>query len=179
MWRHVHDIFKQQGANNVTWVWCPNISSSSTLLLNTLYPGDSYVDWTCLDGYNKYSSWLNFDQIFNGVGITWLFKSYDQLVALAPSKPIMIAEFASLEAGDGGTKKGQWLKDTFLSIVPTKFPKIKALVYFNWDNRDPSKSFVIQSSQKSIDGFAQGVGSSLYAPNNYSNLNTSPIPPLP
>ena len=23
-WRHVHDIFVDQGATNVTWVWCPN-----------------------------------------------------------------------------------------------------------------------------------------------------------
>src|SRR3712207_8531028 len=23
-WRHVHDIFTAVGANNATWVWCPN-----------------------------------------------------------------------------------------------------------------------------------------------------------
>lgn len=53
-WRHVHDIFTQNGVTNVTWVWCPNISSPTTRPMASLYPGDAYVDWTCLDGYNKY-----------------------------------------------------------------------------------------------------------------------------
>src|SRR4029079_13040147 len=29
-WRHVHDIFTRVGATNVSWVWCPNISSNET-----------------------------------------------------------------------------------------------------------------------------------------------------
>jgi hypothetical protein len=53
MWRHVHRIFTRVGAENVTWVWCPNVEySTSVKPLASLYPGDSYVDWTCLDGYN-------------------------------------------------------------------------------------------------------------------------------
>lgn len=33
MWRHVHDIFNQEGTKNVTWVWCPNITSDETTLM--------------------------------------------------------------------------------------------------------------------------------------------------
>ncbi len=52
-WRHVHDIFTAVGANKVTWVWCPNIDPNRIFLdLASQYPGDEYVDWTCLDGYN-------------------------------------------------------------------------------------------------------------------------------
>src|SRR6185503_12337426 len=70
-WRHVHDIFTQQGANNATWVWCPNCADNTTTPFGELYPGDSYVDWTCLDGYNwgTYSSktnWQTFGQVFAG-----------------------------------------------------------------------------------------------------------------
>lgn len=177
MWQHVHTIFTQQGATNVTWVWCPNISSSSTLLVSGLYPGDAYVDWTCLDGYNKYTTWLNFNQVFNGIGITWLYHSYDTITALAPNKPLMIAETASLEAGDGGTKKGAWHRDMLLTQIPTYFPKIKAIVYFNWDDRNAANTFPIESSPASMDGFASGISSSFYPANIFSNLNTSPIPP--
>lgn len=180
MWRHVHDIFVAQGATNVTWVWCPNISSSSTVLMSQVFPGTSYVDWTCLDGYNKYTgTWLNFNQVFDGVGITWLFHSYDQITALAPTKPLMIGETASLEAGDGGAKKAAWFKDMLWTQIPNNYPKIKAIVYFNWDDRNTANTFPIQSTQSSMDGFAAGIGSSLYPANDYSNLNTSPIPPLP
>ena len=53
-WRHVHDIFTEVGATNATWVWCPNIDLTRKLQtpLQDLYPGDDYVDWTCLDGFN-------------------------------------------------------------------------------------------------------------------------------
>ena len=54
-WKHIVDIFRSVGANNVSYVWCPNFIYPSTTTWPTyasLYPGDSYVDWTCLDGYN-------------------------------------------------------------------------------------------------------------------------------
>ena len=65
MWRHVHDIFASVGATNVTWVWCPNVTApdgtSTTPPLVQLYPGDAYVDWTGLNGYNwGGSDWESF-----------------------------------------------------------------------------------------------------------------------
>jgi hypothetical protein len=135
------------------------------------------VDWTCLDGYNKYSTWLHFSQVFNGEGITWLYHSYDQIVALAPAKPLMLGEFASLEAGDGGAKKAAWFRDALSTQVPIYFPKVKAVVYFNWDDRNPAMTFPIETSQQSVDAFREAIGASIYPANIYSNLNTSPIPP--
>ena len=67
----MHDIFTAVGANNATWVWCPNIDPNNGLHdLGALYPGDAYVDWTCLDGYNwgtnpvKPDRWRSFDQLY-------------------------------------------------------------------------------------------------------------------
>lgn len=178
MWRHVHDIFTQNGVTNITWVWCPNISGSTTLPLSSLYPGDAYVDWTCLDGYNKYSTWLNFNQVYNGVGINWLYASYNEMLSVAPNKPIIIGEVASLEAGDGGTKKAAWIRDAYLTQLPQYFPKIKGVLWFNWDDGSAANTYPIESSQPSIDAFAQSVAAPYYPANLYSNLNTSPIPPL-
>ncbi len=48
----VHDIFASVGATNVTWVWCPYVDPSSKQNQRRSIPGDDYVDWTCLDGYN-------------------------------------------------------------------------------------------------------------------------------
>ena len=177
-WRHVHDIFTQNGVTNVTWVWCPNISGNTTLPMASLYPGDAYVDWTCLDGYNKYDSWLGLNTVFTGSGISWLYNSYQELLAVAPTKPIMIGEVASLEAGDGGAMKAAWINDALSTQLPTNFPQIKAIVWFNWDDRNPAYTFPIESSQASIDAFATAVGSIYYAGNDFANLNTSPIPPL-
>ena len=177
-WQHVHDIFKQNNVTNVTWVWCPNISGPTTRSMASLYPGDAYVDWTCLDGYNKESTWLGFHTLFTGSGINWLFNSYQEILAVAPTKPIMLGEVASLEAGDGGAKKAAWITDAFITQLPTNFPKIKAVVWFNWDDNNPAYTFPIESSQASVDAFANAIKSEYYAANDFASLNTSPIPPL-
>ena len=179
-WRHVHDIFTQNGVKNVTWVWCPNISGGTTLPMASLYPGDSYVDWTCLDGYNKYTgAWLGFNTIFTGSGINWLSNSYQEILAAAPSKPIMIGEFASLEAGDGGPLKAAWITDALITQLPNNFPAIKAIVWFNWNDGVPSLTLPLESTQTSLNAFKNAIDSSYYAENNFANLNISPIPPLP
>jgi hypothetical protein len=178
-WRHVHDIFTQNGVANVTWVWCPNISSPTTRALASLYPGDAYVDWTCLDGYNKYPVWLDFNTLFTGSGIDWLYNSYAEVLAVAPGKPIMLGEFASLEAGDGGAKKAAWIKDALDVQLPTRFPQIKAVAWFNWDDNNPAYTFPIESSSPALSAFAAAIKSSYYAANDFANLDTSPIPPLP
>ena len=176
-WRHVHDIFTSAGATNVTWVWCPNISSPVTRSMSSLYPGDAYVDWTCLDGYNQYSTWLGFNSIFTGSGVNWIYDSYQQLLALAPTKPIMIGEFASLEAGDGGAAKAAWITDALSSQIPSRFPAIKAVVWFDWDAGDPANTFPVDSSSASASAFASAISSQYYDTNRYANLKNSPIPP--
>ncbi len=51
-WRHVHDIFDSIGADNVIWVWSPNIIRPvPSVSLGQLYPGDRYVDWVGMVGY--------------------------------------------------------------------------------------------------------------------------------
>jgi hypothetical protein len=178
-WRHVHDIFTQNGVQNVTWVWCPNISGLTTRPMASVYPGDAYVDWTCLDGYNKDATWISFNTVFSGSGIDWIKDSYSEILAVAPHKPLMIGEFASLEAGDGGAKKAAWIKDALLTQLPTRFPKVRAALWFNWNDKNPAITFPIESSAASIDAFATGIRSGYYASNTFSNLNISPIPPLP
>ncbi len=44
-WRHIHDIFEQEGATNVRWVWAPNVKPGLPTPYAELYPGDDYVDW--------------------------------------------------------------------------------------------------------------------------------------
>ena len=181
MWRHVYDTCTSVGARNVTWVWCPNIQSVSSdyPALSRLYPGADYVDWTCLDGYNKYSSWLNLQGIFRAVGTsTWLRDSYQLVLDFARAKPMMIGETASLEAGDGATKKGNWLKAALLSELPIYLPRVRAFVYCNWNAGVSSQTFPIETSALSIGGFSSGIASSYYAPNSFAGLTASPIPPL-
>ncbi len=120
MWRHVHDIFGQEGATNARWVWCPNTSFAGSTPLAGLYPGDDYVDWLGLDGYNDGGDgWQSFAQLFA--------PSYREITALS-GKPLMLAEVGC--APSGGDKAG-WLTQTFLVDIPQHYPQIRAVVYFN------------------------------------------------
>ena len=116
---HIVDIFRSVGANNVSYVWCPNFIYPSTTTWPTyasLYPGDSYVDWTCLDGYNwgtnKKEGWQTFDQIYN--------YSYNEILKVAPSKPVMVGEFGSVEQGGS---KANWFTDTLKTQLPSRYPR--------------------------------------------------------
>lgn len=126
-WRHVVDIFRQEGATNAIWVWCPDVTDAPQGVFAPLYPGDGYVDWVALDGYNwgqsqpgdPYKHWTAFADIFG--------TSYDALTALT-SKPVMIAETASTEIGGN---KAAWITQGLLTDLSTRFPRVRMVIWFD------------------------------------------------
>jgi hypothetical protein len=185
MWRHVHDIFVEVGATNVTWVWCINemtqTSTGQHPPLAQIYPGDDYVDWTGMDNYNRYVGWESFNTMITGAGTNWILNSYEALLDLAPTKPIMLAEFGSKEDAVNGQRKADWLTDALTVQLPNNFPQIKAAVYFNWNTTtnpaDPDSSIVIESSAAAQEAFAAGIGSPYFTTNTFANLPWGPIQP--
>ncbi len=170
-WRHVHDIFTAVGADNASWVWCPNVEYSGSTSLASLYPGDSYVDWTCLDGYNwgtnpaKPDKWKSFDTIYKA--------TYQKIVeTIAPSKPMMIGEVASSEYGGS---KSAWIKE-MLTELPVDYPKIRALLWF--DKFDSSMDWPVETSSTAVAGFREGIQNSAYLGNTFSGLGPSKILPV-
>jgi mannan endo-1,4-beta-mannosidase len=59
-WRHIVDVFRQQNAQNVIWMWTINIvHPGSGEIANPArwWPGSSYVTWIGMDGYYYKPSW--------------------------------------------------------------------------------------------------------------------------
>jgi mannan endo-1,4-beta-mannosidase len=58
-WRHIVDVFRHQGAANVTWLWTVNVIDHHAHILSpdAWWPGSSYVNWVGLDGYYSKPSW--------------------------------------------------------------------------------------------------------------------------
>jgi mannan endo-1,4-beta-mannosidase len=170
-WRHVHDIFASVGATNTTWVWCPNVDPESRLQdLASLYPGDDYVDWTCLDGYNwgsnssKQTGWMSFDRVYRS--------TYDRITTqIAPSKPMIVGEIGSSERGGS---KAAWIAEA-LTKVATEYTQIRGLLYF--EQYDDGMDWPIETSAAATSAFASGIQSPAYTSNGYAGLATSPIPP--
>jgi Glycosyl hydrolase family 26/Bacterial Ig domain len=169
-WRHVHDIFAQVGATNATWVWCPNVDPENQMQgLTSLYPGDAYVDWTGLDGYNwgtnptRPDRWRSFDSLYSS--------TYKKITGtVAPSKPLMISEVGSTEYGGS---KAAWIED-MLAKIPTNYPKIRGLLWF--DKFDDGMDWPLETSVSATKAFAEGIQNPAYAANGFSSLaGTSPV----
>jgi hypothetical protein len=179
-WRHFHDIAEAQGATNISWVWCPNILHSGEIgNFNLIYPGNDYVDWNCMDGYNRGTNplnsegWRSFSSLFSA--------TYQALLTRGPNKPIMIGEFASTEAGGS---KAAWIADALKTQIPNNFPKIKAVVWFNWNTEEEESGtqwdWPIESTPSATSSFAEGISWPYYAANNFGNLPPlTKIQPLP
>lgn len=177
-WQHFHDITVEAGATNITWVWCPNVSYTGSTPLIKLWPGTEYVDWTCMDGYNLGTNplgntgWFDFTSVFSS--------TYKELTTgLAAEKPIMIGETASAE--EGGSK-AQWISDALIKELPSSFPAIEAIAWFNWNIPDGAGrwDWPIESSGASEVSFASAISSPHYAQGTFGSLPPlSKIEPLP
>jgi Glycosyl hydrolase family 26 len=163
-WRHVHDIFTAVGATNATWTWCPNVDPKNEYTnLAELYPGDEYVDWTCMDGYNWGGSrWTSFDDLF---GPTY-HRITDQI---APSKPMIVGEVGSSE---NGGSKSEWISE-MLQQLPTQFQKIRGVIWFD---KFEEGDWPLETSAAAESSFAKGVSSSSYLTNQFSSLGAGTVP---
>jgi beta-mannanase len=153
-WQHVYNIFQNAGATNVKFVWCPNVvSPGDPDALASFYPGDAYVSWLGIDGYNwgLYGEqnwdvpWSTFTQVFQ--------PTYDELVSTVSSaKPMMVAETASA-AGTGSTDKANWITQ-MQNDVPTLFPNIQAVDYYDyWDSNMSSNFWRFDADPFSLSAF--------------------------
>ncbi len=150
-WRHVVEIFRAEGASNVSWVWSPNVVYAGTTPLTDLYPGSDYVDWTALDGYNggsalPWGGWLSAPALFD--------PSLTELRALAPGKPVLLAEIASVEQGGD---KATWITEMF-SWLKTR-DEVRGLVWFDLDKE---ADWRVASSTEALEAFKTSAGDAQY-----------------
>jgi beta-mannanase len=149
-WKHIHNIFNSASATNVKWVWSPNHTSTPDESWNqavNYYPGDDYVDWIGIDGYNwGQGSWQTFAQIFSSAYAT--FESY--------GKPLMISEFAC--ATDESYRKADWITDAFSKIENT-YSKIRIFVWFN---QNKERDWRISSSSSASNAFKNAVSDTYF-----------------
>ncbi|MDQ0646786.1 mannan endo-1,4-beta-mannosidase [Microbacterium natoriense] len=130
MWRHVHDIFAAEGANQfVIWTWAPNIVNNlptrhqDVSYLQSLYPGDEYVDLVGASGYLRTPFKPENDFTF---GYTF-DATLDQLRAIT-DKPIIIAEVGATETGG---HKAAWVTSMFDAFADPANDDIIGFAWFN------------------------------------------------
>ena len=164
--RHVVTIFHQMAVTNVQFVWCFGCGAQTPPPENW-FPGDNYVEWLALDGYNygfvkdgSRKNWRTVEQVF-GV-------SYARLTKVS-RRPLMIAEIGCVEDVDkkgstniiNRTQKSAWINNAFLHSIPQAMPRVKAVVLFNSTGHN-FPTYLIDSSPESLAAFRAVVANPLY-----------------
>ena len=139
MWQHVYNIFANKGitASRLQWVWSVNNTDQGFYPAEQYYPGDAFVDWLAMDGYNWGQSWT---------GLGWQNPTavFGDMLArlrlLASNKPVAITEVGSStdSAGiDPYADKSQWITNMF------QFVQDQGIGMISWFNRDKEMDWAV------------------------------------
>jgi hypothetical protein len=155
-WYGLRRLFADEAAHNVEWVWSPHVRERRAADFGPYFPGVDAVEWVALDGYNwgrsqRLSGWRGFDAVFAD--------SYARMVALAPGKPLMLAEVGCAEEGGD---KAAWIRDALLAAIPERYPALRAVAWFN-ASPPGHADWRVESSPASLGAWREVVGSPLYA----------------
>ena len=122
-WKHIVDVFNNNGATNVAWVWSPNVPDVGGVGYEKYYPGDNYVDWIGVSLYSGNDSTAMDD----------IYQKY------AAKKPFFITEWATAPEKNqyhpGFPGEVAWVKE-FFATLNTRYPRVKAISWFNWNQGD-------------------------------------------
>lgn len=125
--QHIWTVFRQVGASNVSFVWCPSDSANAAHKTDLyFYPGNRYVDWIGADIYDRPTITSTFAQQFGPFYSYW--------AGVAPKKPFVIAETGAV----GSPAQVLWLHQIESALTvklpgssATPFSHIHAVSYVN------------------------------------------------
>jgi mannan endo-1,4-beta-mannosidase len=139
-WRHIVDVFRAQGADNVTWLWTVNVLTGiygKNVLPSLWWPGSSYVTWVGIAGYFS-SSGQTFGSVFNSTIAN---------IRTVTEKPILIAE-TGVAAGGG---QASLIRDLFTGVTAHR---LLGIIWFDAKGR---LDWRIDSNPAAVKAFQSGV----------------------
>lgn len=128
-YRRIIQTCRDEGANNITWVFHANDGDWPQVNWNRLenyYPGDAYIDWLAISSYGAQTPldtwWPIFRESMDAV--------YPRVASLSATKPIIVAEFGVTARNPLGNQS-RWARDALLDITSLRWPR---LIGFSWWN---------------------------------------------
>ncbi|MCA9361593.1 hypothetical protein KC845_03490 [Candidatus Kaiserbacteria bacterium] len=116
-YRYVHKFFDD--VPNVKFGIAFNAASVPNTEANQIeryYPGDEYVDYVGVDGFNYNDPWLTASEVFTS--------ALNRITKFG--KPMIVFSFGSSE----GSQKPAWLNEALNEVFP-QYPLLRGWVYFN------------------------------------------------
>ena len=135
-WKYVHDLFDEEGADKVIWIWTP----WDSFMGSQYFPGNDYVDWLGLD-----ITKLNNDKSsVKANSFDSLYRPFHRLALFKSGLPVIITANADF-AGD----KGAWWNNAWKNI-DTVFTEIKSVIVYG-ENDTLNKNAVTGKGLLSIE----------------------------
>ncbi|MGB8463837.1 MAG: glycosyl hydrolase [Terrimicrobiaceae bacterium] len=139
-WRHIVKLMRGEGASNLLWIWHPDVIDTPEVAWNRFenyYPGDDVVDWV---GVSCYGYLAPRDGWEPGSFRELMDPAYQRLQKLAPSKPIIVAEFGQT-SGNPRLSAGEWAARALDDVLGGRWPRVIGFSWWNerWENDDSPK----------------------------------------
>jgi beta-mannanase len=139
-YRHIVDLMRSEGADNLAWVWHVNWLDEPERKWNAFenyFPGENYCDWVALSAYGPTTPLIR-----DGTE-SFAFKmreAYPRLAKLAPGKPIIIAEFGC-DLHNRHVDVVRWTRTALEDLLSNRWPAIVGFCWWNegWQNDDHKK----------------------------------------
>lgn len=142
-WRHVVDVFRAEGAANVTWLWTLAVTAQSPDQLRALYPGDAYVSWVGLNGYFAHPA-LTYATTFGPTMAE---------VRTFTSKPFLIAE-TGVPSHNGTAVAGQ-VAGLFKGAEAS--PDVTGLIWFDYTQKRPAQDWDLSDDPATLAAFREAA----------------------
>lgn len=166
-YQEVKNVFSKN-APNVAFIWSIDLGSGNEI--NQFYPGDGFVDWIGIniydDGKQKWD-----EQFWNA--FNYFYYSFQN------KKPLMVSQLAishySTENHSYEMKKSIIKLEEFYSKMEL-YPRIKGIVYMNFNNIDNSpksairNNFTITGENETLNAYKKVVKNKHYVINNEKKI---------
>ncbi|HHB81675.1 MAG TPA: beta-mannanase [Aliiroseovarius sp.] len=135
-YRHIIDVTRAAGADNLVWVFHVNHGDAPEIgwnMLERYYPGDDYIDWLAVSLYSAQDPQETWRTSFPGA----FTKVYRRLTALAPGKPVVLAEFGT-DVHNPREPAAPWADQALGQILSHRWPQLIGFSWWNetWENDD-------------------------------------------
>ncbi|MGB9639514.1 MAG: endo alpha-1,4 polygalactosaminidase, partial [Anaerolineales bacterium] len=160
-YRHIIQICREAQATNIKWVFHLNGDDwpeASWNHFENYYPGDEWIDWIGVSIYAAQSPlddyWNDFRAKFDAV--------YPRIIALAPQKPLIVAEFGAPKNNPLGDQ-AEWARSALIDLTAMRWNNLIGFSWWNerWqndDNPDHDTSMRLQDNPQLEEVFQQWVG---------------------
>lgn len=128
-YRHIISIAREELATNIVWVFhvsAQDLPDTGWNRFERYYPGDDWIDWLAVSVYGAQTpmqdDWPTFRELMDS--------DYRRLVRLAPTKPIILAEFGATQGNPHGDQAA-WADKALADIVGLRWPRLIGFAWWN------------------------------------------------